>query len=292
MSMSASPNMLTPRQLAMRRARGHPGLLIGCGIIFMIVSAALLAPVIAPYSPFEQNIANRLADPIWSGGSLEHVLGTDRLGRDTLTRLLYGAQITLLISVAATLIAATIGTTLGLVGGYFGGRADTIVLYLVNVKLALPIILIALAIIAIMGSSIGLLIVVLGFLTWDRYAVVTRSLTQQFRDREFVMAARAAGASDFHIVVREILPNLTSHIIVLATLEMATLILIESALSFLGLGVTPPLASWGTLIADGRSLIFLKPQLVVIPGLAILMLVMAINLAGDGLRDVLAVERR
>lgn len=292
MSTMTPTLMLTPGQLAMRRAVRHPGLLVGVGIFMIVVLAALLAPIIAPYSPYEQNIANRLADPIWSGGSWDHPLGTDRLGRDTLSRLLYGARTTLLISVSATAIAASIGVALGLIGGYFGGRVDTVVLYFVNVKLALPIILIALAIIAIMGASIALLIVVLGFLTWDRYAVVTRSLTQQIREREFVLAARAAGASDFYIVVREILPNLVNHIIVLATLEMAILILIESALSFLGLGVTPPLASWGTLIADGRSLIFLKPQLVVIPGVAILILVMAINLAGDGLRDVLAVERR
>jgi len=187
-------------------------------------------------------------------------------------------------------IAAIIGTAIGMLGGYFGGRIDAFAVYLINVKLALPIILVALAVISITRSGVGVLIVILGLLTWDRYALVTRSLTQQLREREFVLAAHSAGASDAFIIVRELLPNLLDAVIVLITLEVAALILIEAALSFVGLGVPPPTPSWGSMIADGRSLMFFKPYLVMIPGIAIFVLVMAINLAGDGIRDVTTVR--
>jgi peptide/nickel transport system permease protein len=223
-------------------------------------------------------------------GSWAHPFGTDALGRDVLSRLIFGARTSLLIAFTASVIAAIIGTAIGMLGGYFGGRIDAFAVYLINVKLALPIILVALAVISITRSGVGVLIVILGLLTWDRYALVTRSLTQQLREREFVLAAHSAGASDAFIIVRELLPNLLDAVIVLITLEVAALILIEAALSFVGLGVPPPTPSWGSMIADGRSLMFFKPYLVMIPGIAIFVLVMAINLAGDGIRDVTTVR--
>lgn len=285
--------LLTPGRLMLHRARHHGGLLIGGSVVVFAVLVAILAPYIAPSDPYAQDIAHRLAEPVWSAsGSWAHPLGTDGLGRDVLSRLIYGGRISLTISFAASVIAAVTGTALGIIGGYYGGRIDAVVVYLTNVKLALPIILVALALITLITASVPILIAVLGLLTWDRYALVTRSLTQQMRGREFVLAARAAGASDFHIILRELLPNLLNQVIVLATLEVAILILIEAALSFLGLGVPPPTPSWGSMIADGRTLMFLKPFLMIIPGVTILIVVIAINLAGDGIRDVTSPEGR
>ena len=285
--------LLTPGRLMLSRALGHGGLLIGGSVVMLVVLASIFAPYLAPSDPFAQDIVHRLANPVWSaGGGWAHPLGTDSLGRDVLSRLMYGGRLSLTISFVASLIAAVIGTALGIVGGYYGGRVDAVAVYLINVKLALPIILVALALITLVTASVPILIAVLGLLTWDRYALVTRSLTQQMREREFVLAARAAGASDFHIILRQLLPNLVNQIIVLATLEVAILILIEAALSFVGLGVPPPNPSWGSMISDGRALMFLKPLLMIIPGVTILVVVVAINLAGDGIRDVTSPEGR
>jgi peptide/nickel transport system permease protein len=282
---------LSPRRLMLRRAARHGGLIAGGTIVLLIVLAAILGPLIEPYSPIAQDTLHTLADPAWSAtGSWAHPFGTDALGRDVLSRLIYGARTSLLIAFTASVIAAVIGTAIGVIGGYFGGRIDAFAVYLINVKLALPIILVALAVISITRSGVGVLIVILGLLTWDRYALVTRSLTQTLREREFVLAAHSAGASDAFIIVRELLPNLLDQVIVLITLEVAALILIEAALSFVGLGVPPPTPSWGSMIADGRSLMFFKPYLVLIPGIAIFVLVTAINLAGDGIRDVTTVR--
>jgi peptide/nickel transport system permease protein len=279
--------LLTPGRLILRRARRHGGLWIGGTIVVLVVLASIFAPYLAPADPFAQDIVHRLANPVWAaGGGWAHPLGTDSLGRDVFSRLLYGGRVSLTISFLASVIAAVIGTLLGIVGGYYGGRIDAVAVYLINVKLALPIILVALALITLVTASVPILIAVLGLLTWDRYALVTRSLTQQMRGREFVLAARAAGASGFHILLRELLPNLVNQIIVLVTLEVAILILIEAALSFVGLGVPPPTPSWGSMISDGRALMFLKPFLMIAPGLTILIVVIAINLAGDGIRDV------
>jgi peptide/nickel transport system permease protein len=284
---------LSPRRVMLRRARSHVGFLAGGTIVLLVLAVAILAPWVAPYGPYQQDLLKRLANPVWAaGGSWAHPLGTDSLGRDLFSRMIWGARISLTISIVASVIAATIGTLIGLVGGYFGGRVDAVATWLINVKLALPIILVALAVIAIVAPSVTLLILILGFLTWDRYALVTRSLTQQMKHREFVLAAEAAGASSLYVMVREILPNLRDQIIVLVTLEVAILILIEAALSFLGLGVPPPIPSWGSIIADGRGLMFYKPFLMVVPGIAIFVLVTAINLFGDGIRDVTAPEGR
>jgi peptide/nickel transport system permease protein len=276
-----------PAASLFRRASRHAGLLAGGAVVLAIVIAAALGPLVAPYGPFAQDAGHVLADPVWTGtGSWAHPFGTDALGRDELSRLIFGARTSLLIAVTASVMAAVIGTAIGMIGGYFGGRIDALAVYVINVKLALPIVLVALAVISITRSSVGVLIVILGLLTWDRYALVTRTLTQQLREREFVLAAHSVGASDAAIIVRELLPNVLDQIIVLITLEVAALILIEAALSYVGLGVPPPNPSWGSMIADGRSLMFFKPHLVMIPGIAIFVLVLAINLAGDGIRDV------
>ena len=283
----------SPRELMARRARGHLGLILGGAIVALAVFIALAAPYLAPFDPYDQDLSRRLIVPVWGvGGSWVHPLGTDGFGRDVLSRLIYGARISLEIGFTAALIAALLGSLLGIAGGYFGGTVDSVVLYLINVKLALPVVLVALSLVSVVGGSVGSLILIMGFLTWDRYAVVTRSITQQLRGQEFVLAAQAAGASHLRIALREILPNVMNHIIVVASLEIATIILIEAALSFLGLGVRPPTPSWGLMVAEGRSFLFFKPYLVAIPGIAILVLVIAINMAGDGLRDVMAPDGR
>jgi peptide/nickel transport system permease protein len=283
----------SPRSLMWRRARGHAGLIIGLTYVALVLIIAVLAPLIAPYDPFDQDLTHRLVDPAWGPkGSLQHLFGTDALGRDVLSRLIFGARVSLGIGFVAAAIAGIIGSTLGILGGYFGGRVDAFVIYLTNVKLALPVVLVALSLSSVTGGSIPALILILGFLTWDRYAVVTRSLTQQLRGREFILSAKAAGASNARIIFREILPNVLNHIIVIVSLDMALIILIEAALSFLGLGVRPPTPSWGLMVAEGRSVMFFKPHLIMIPGFAIFLLVIAINLAGDGIRDVTAPEGR
>lgn len=283
----------TPREIMRRRARGHLGFLIGTSLVILMVVLAIFAPYLTPYSPFEQNLETRLINPFWGkDGSWEHPLGTDSLGRDYLTRILYGARISLTVGFGAALISGVIGSVLGVIGGYFGGRVDAFVMYIINVKLALPGILIALSLVSIIGGSLLALVCILGFLFWDRFAVVTRSVTQQIRGNDFVTAAAAVGASRTRIIFGEILPNIANQIIVVASLEMAIAILVEAVLSFLGLGIQPPTPSWGLLVSEGRNFMFFKPFLITLPGLAIFFLVMAINLMGDGIRDITAPEGR
>jgi peptide/nickel transport system permease protein len=272
---------------------GHAGLLIGAGVLAVVMFMALAAPLLAPYDPYDQDLARRLIPPIWHAeGTWAHPLGTDMLGRDYLSRLVYGSRISLLIGFAVMVISGLIGTTLGVAAGYFGGKVDLVVTYLITVRLALPVILVALAVVALVGSSLWLVILVLGLLKWDRFAVVMRSATMQVRGLDYVVAARATGASTARIVLGELLPNVADALVVVATLEMASAILLEAALSFLGLGVQPPLPSWGLMISEAKSYMFFSAWLIAIPGAALFALVLAINLLGDGIRDVTAPEGR
>ena len=283
----------SPGEIMRRRARSHAGFLSGAGFVLLVILLAVFAPAVSPSDPFAQNLDLRLLEPVWSAeGSWAHPLGTDSLGRDYLTRILHGARISLVVGFGAAAVSGVVGSAIGIVGGYYGGRVDAVVTYLINVKLALPGILVALSLVTVFGSSIAALVLILGFLFWDRFAVVTRSVVQQVREREFVAAAEAVGASSARIVCREVLPNVASHVIVVASLEMAIAILVEAVLSFLGLGVQPPTPSWGLLISEGRSFMFFKPHLIVLPGLALFLLVIAINLMGDGIRDIAAPEGR
>jgi len=283
----------SPGALLRRRVLGHTGLLLGAGVLAAVVFMALAAPLLAPYDPYDQDLARRLIPPIWHDeGTWAHPLGTDMLGRDYLSRLIYGSRISLLIGFAVMLISGLIGTTLGVAAGYFGGKVDLVVTYLITVRLALPVILVALAIVALVGSSLWLVILVLGLLKWDRFAVVMRSTTMQVRGLDYVVAARATGCSTARIVLGELLPNVADALVVVATLEMASAILLEAALSFLGLGVQPPLPSWGLMISEAKSYMFFSAWLITIPGAALLALVLAINLLGDGIRDVTAPEGR
>jgi peptide/nickel transport system permease protein len=277
----------------LRRSSSHGGLMVGGGILLVIVALALAAPLIAPHDPYNQDLGQRLLPPIWHAhGTWNHVLGTDKLGRDYFSRLLYGAQISLLIGSLTVLIAGTIGTLLGVCAGYFGGRVDAVLSYIVTTRLALPVVLVALALAAFVGGSLQGVILVLGLLLWDRFAVVTRAATKQVAQADYVAAARAIGCSTPRILFSEIMPNIFNALIVVATLEMAHAILLEAALSFLGLGVQPPLPSWGLMIAEGKQYMFFSPWVIGIPATALVFLVLAINLVGDGLRDVTAPENR
>ena len=278
---------VSPSKIIRRRILAHKGIILGCFLLLIIILMAALAPVLAPHDPYHQVLLNRLKPPFWmTGGSWTHPLGTDHLGRDYLSRLMFGAQISLLIGLATALISGCIGVFLGLVAGYFGGRIDQLVMFLVTVKLSVPTSLVALAVVQLVGGSLEVVILVLGMLLWHQFTVVTRSVTMQIRDMDYVTSARTIGLSAMRILFTEILPNISNQIIVVVTLTMASAIVIEAALSFLGVGIQPPLPSWGIMIAEGKEHIFFRPWLVLIPGTALLILVLGINLLGDGIRDV------
>ncbi len=285
----------TPGAVLRRRIFGNTGLIIGATVLLTIIFVAVFASWISPGDPYDQVLSRKLIPPIWHDGpkvTWDHPLGTDALGRDYLTRLFYGARISLFIGFAAMIISGIIGTTLGVLAGYFGGRVDMVVNFILTTRLSLPVVLVALAVVSLIGSSLTVVIWVLGLLIWDRFAVVMRSATQQIRSLEFVAAAQALGCSTTRIILSEIIPNIANHLIIVATLEMAHAILLEAALSFLGLGVQPPEPSWGLMVAEAKGLIFFDSWLIGIPGAAIFVLVLAINLLGDGIRDVTAPESR
>ena len=276
-----------------RRFRGHQGMIIGSVIVVSVILVALLAPLLSPHDPYQQDLMKRLIPPVWdSRGSWEHILGTDHLGRDYLSRLIYGARISLLIGIGAALISGIIGTIMGVMAGYFGGRVDMVVTFLVTVRLSMPVVLVALAVVAIVGGSLQVVITVLGLLLWDRFAVVMRSSTLQIRSMDYVSAAQAVGCSTGRILTTEVMPNVVNNLIVIATIEIAHAIILEAALSFLGLGVQPPLPSWGLMVSEGKDMMLFEPWLITIPGVALFLLVLAINLMGDGVRDITAPENR
>jgi peptide/nickel transport system permease protein len=294
-SLPSAESILEPSPAALLRKRmfGHAGFTIGGGFLLIILLMAIFAPVLAPHDPLGQDLANRYIPPVWDAkGSWEHPFGTDKFGRDYLSRIMYGARISLLIGFVVMLISGVIGTAMGIAAGYFGGRVDMIITFFITTRLAMPVVLIALAVIAIVGSSLNIVIGVLGLLIWDRFAVVMRSATQQVRNLDYVAAAEAAGCSTLRILMTEIMPNVLNALIVVATLEVAHAILLEAALSFLGLGVQPPEPSWGLMVSEGKGDMYFKTWVIAIPGTALFLLVLSINLLGDGIRDITAPENR
>ena len=295
MSLSNSANINRSGKLSslIKKVKGHQGMIIGSVIVITVIAIALLAPLIAPHDPYHQDLMRRLVPPVWdSRGSWEHILGTDHLGRDYLSRLIYGARIALLIGIGAAVISGIIGTFMGVMAGYFGGRVDMVVTFLITVRLSMPVVLVALAVVAIVGGSLQVVVTVLGLLLWDRFAVVMRSSTLQIRSMDYVAAARAVGCSTSRVLIAEVMPNVVNNLIVITTIEIAHAIILEAALSFLGLGVQPPLPSWGLMVSEGKDMMLFEPWLIAIPGVALFMLVLAINLMGDGARDITAPENR
>ncbi|MEI7345928.1 ABC transporter permease [Dickeya chrysanthemi] len=296
MKTAPAPGLLPepgPWQRWRRKILGHHGMTLGLVILVAIVALAILAPLISPHDPYAQDVSRRLIPPVWhEKGSWAHLLGTDKLGRDYFSRLLFGARVSLAIGLVSVMLAGTIGIGLGVLAGYFGGRVDAVVSYLLTVRLSMPVILVALALASLVGGSVKVVIMLLGLLLWDRFLIVSRSVTRQLREAEFIAAAQTLGASSLFIMLREILPNLLGPLTVVATLEIAHAVLLEATLSFLGLGVQPPMPSWGLMVAEGKAYMFFQPWVIVIPGVVLALLVLSINLVGDGLRDVTALDGR
>ena len=293
MSTTTAPSPPVKRQRG--RWLGNPGFVFATLVLGAILVMAVFAPVFAPFDPYEQVLDRRMLPPPFlddERGVAAHLLGTDNLGRDYLSRLIYGARISLLIGFFTMLVSGVIGTVLGVAAGYFGGRVDMVVSFLVTTRLSLPVVMVALAVVAVVGGSLEVVVLVLGLLLWDRFAVVMRSATMQLRSLDYVLAARAIGCSTPRILATELLPNLASSLVVVASYEMAQAILLEAALSFLGLGVQPPLPSWGLMVAEAREFMLFEPWMIMLPGIAICVLVLAINLMGDGIRDATAPEGR
>lgn len=261
---------------------------LGAGLILALVVTAVFAPLIAPADPYKQDITKRLKPPAYmEGGLTQHLLGTDHLGRDLLTRIIYGTRISLVVGVAAAFLQVLIGVALGLLAGYYGGKIDSAISFFVNVMLGFPFILLAMSLVAVLGPSLQNIIIALGFTGWPVFTRVSRVETNKLREREFVLAAVSLGFSTKRILVRHVLPNLLPTIIVLGTVEVARSIIRESLLSFLGLGIQPPTPSWGVMLAEGRGYMLLQWWLAAFPGLAIFLSALGINLLGDALRDVL-----
>jgi len=283
----------SPGQILRQRTVSHKGFMIGAIVLILIFTMALLAPVISSHDPYHQDLSKRMINPIWhADGTWKHPLGTDNLGRDYLSRLIYGARISLFIGVSAMVISGIIGIFLGVIAGYFGGRVDMFVSFVITTRLSMPVVLVALAVVALIGGSLNVIIWVLGLLIWDRFAVVMRSSTQQLRSIDYVNAAKAIGCSTTRILLTEVMPNILNNLIVVATLEIAHAILLEAALSFLGMGVQPPLPSWGLMISEGREFMLFSPWIITIPGVVLSLLILSINLMGDGIRDITAPEGR
>jgi peptide/nickel transport system permease protein len=271
--------------LALRQLRRYP--LVPLAILMLLlVIPAVLAPLVAPHDPLKGSLSNRLKAPAWQeGGTFEYPLGTDKLGRDILSRIIYGARVSLLVSLVAILVGGALGTALGLISGYFGRWVDSVIMRLVDISLSLPTILLALVLVAAVGPSFATVIIVLVVLLWARYARLVRAETLSIKERDFIARARVAGASHTRIMVKYIFPNVVNSLVVLATLQVGYVILLESALSFLGAGLPRPTPAWGLMIADGRELIVTAWWVSMFPGLAIMLTVLALNLLGDWLRD-------
>jgi len=257
-------------------------------IVSALIFTSIFADLLAPYPYNEQSLPNRLKPPCWmEGGSTRFILGTDLLGRDVLSRLIYGARVSLFISIMGILVAGSIGAVLGVVSGFYGGRVDSLIMRICDATLSLPIILIPLLLAVVLGPSLAKLIYIVGLVLWARYARVVRGEVLSWKQNEFVAYARVAGASSLKIMARHIFPNVVNTLMVLITFETGYVIILESSLSFLGTGVPPPTPSWGSMVADGRGYIITGWWLSVFSGLAISLVVLALNLFGDWLRDFL-----
>ncbi len=282
----AQPAAADERGASLRRLGRLRWGLAAAGVLLFIVASAVLAPWIVPHDPLAVNIRHRLAPPAWmEGGTAGHFLGTDQVGRDLVSRVIYGGRVSLVIGVTAVLLSTSIGVLLGLGAGYFGGRSDWTIMTAVNVMLTFPFVLLALAVIAVLGPSLVNMIIVLGVAGWPIYARVVRAETMAIREREFVLAGRALGMSHARIIFRQIVPNLVSAIVVIATLQVAQVIILESFLSFLGLGIQPPTPAWGNMLGEGRVYMLNSWWIATFPGLAIFVTTLTINLMGNALRD-------
>jgi ABC-type dipeptide/oligopeptide/nickel transport system permease subunit len=288
MNAAAGPAAAEERSRVWRKLLRNPAAIAGALVLLAIVGAAVFAPYVAPHEPARQSLIRRFTPPIWTaGGKPGYVLGTDQVGRDILSRMIHGARVSLLVGVAAVAVSLGVGVVLGLLSGFLRGRVDTVIMTVVDVTLSFPQLLLALAFVAALGPSLVTIILVLGLTGWERYTRVVRAEVLALREKDFVEAARALGAGPLRTLLRHLLPNTFSSIIVMSTLQVAQAILQEAALSFLGVGTGSADPTWGQMISLGRDFVTVAWWLPTFPGLAILLTVLSINLVGDRLRDAL-----
>lgn len=285
-TMSRAGRVLHRLRSVASAAIRNPSLAIGLAGVLLAAGVAFLAPLLTPHDPLVSNLTARLTPPAWaSGGSRDHILGTDQLGRDVLSRIIYGSRTSLLVGVSAVGIAATLGTAAGIIAGYRGGFVDEVLMRIADIRLNIPFVLLLITVLAIFGSGLRNIIILLALTEWVIYARVIRAETLGVREREFVAASRALGAKDGWIMRRHILPSVASLVVVLASVEVGQLILLESTLGFLGLGVPPPTPTWGNMLGEGREYLANAWWLATFPGLALTITVICLTLVGDGLRD-------
>lgn len=268
--------------------RRHLKIWVGGSILLLLLVCGLAAPFLAPYDPQEQMLEHRLRPPDWGGqGSGPHWLGTDNLGRDILSRIIYGSRISLLVGATTVIFAGLLGCSLGSLAGYFGKLTDEVISKITEIFLAFPFLLMAIALMAFLGQGLVNLILALICTRWVQYCRVVRGEVLSLKERDFVVAARALGGRDFYILLRHVVPNTLASVTVIATFAMAIVIIAEASLSFLGLGVPPSIPTWGSMLSEGRVYMYRAPWLTIFPGIAIFVTVFGINLLGDGLRDIL-----
>lgn len=276
-----------------RRLLGSPTGLGGLVVVVLVVVTALLADQISPFDPNQQHLVDRLTPPAWvEGGSPEYILGTDGLGRDILSRVIHGSRVSLMVGFAAALVSGAIGVTLGLVAGYAGGWVDAVISRVADVQQSIPFLILAIAVVALLGPGLPNLILVLAVTTWVNYFRVVRGEVLSAREEQYVWAARSIGCTPGRIIVRHLLPNVTASILVIGSLLAASMIIFEASLSFLGLGTSAALPTWGRIVSDGRRYVGTAWWISLFPGLAILLTVMGMNLFGDWLREVLDPQGR
>ncbi|MCJ7493068.1 MAG: ABC transporter permease [Deltaproteobacteria bacterium] len=279
---------VTRGQKVLRKLLENKGAVFGLIMVLGVIFSAIFAPLISPHDPILQDVEKRLLPPLGQAGAdPNYLLGTDQLGRDIVSRLIYGARISIVVSVSAVVFSAFLGTIIGLFSGFYGGKIDSVFMRLADVQLAFPFILLAIAIIAVLGPNLQNIIIVMGITGWVIYARVVRAEVLSLREKEYVMAVRALGGSNGRIIFNHLLPNVVPPIIVIITLEMARMIIMEAALSFLGLGIQPPTPTWGGMLADGRVYLVTSWWLATFPGVVIMLVVLGINLLGNWLRDIL-----
>jgi len=281
------------RRANLQRLLRSPGGTVGAVIVVLVIAVAILAPVLSPHDPARQKIVNRLKPPAWlEGGSVEYFLGTDSVGRDLFSRIIYGSRISLFVGLTATLFSALLGISLGLVAGFLRGSWDAVISRVGDMQQAIPFLVLAIAVAAMLGPGLFNLILVLVITTWVTFFRVVRGEVLSVREEQYVWAARSIGCSNVRIILRHILPNVAASIIVVATLLVANMIIFEASLSFLGLGVPSNIPTWGRIVADGREYVASEWWIAFFPGVAILITVMGINLLGDWLREELDPRQR
>ena len=284
--VTAKPSWYAPSRLrsGLARARRLPLLPIALVLVLLVIPAAF-ADQVAPHGPREGGLSQRYQPPVWDGGTSDHILGTDRLGRDVFSRIIHGSRVSVKVSIIGIALGGFIGVSLGLMAGYYGGKLDLLIMRLVDITLSIPSILFALVLAAAIGASFTTVLIVIGYILWAYYARQIRGEVLSIRENDYIARARVTGASNFRIITQHVFPNVVNTIIVLATLQVGFVILLEASLSFLGVGMQRPTPAWGLMVADGREVIAVFWWVSLFPGLAIMLTVLSLNLLGDWLRD-------